>query len=159
MSLPWRSVTIRGSAVPTTVWSSAARNRPRRTAKKICIRTRGSTAAGAGITRAPPSDDACLGALALIGEVQATRAQALPSGLGPRTPLTNPQASPSKTSCSLLRFVLGWVRVRSAPTADDRSVQAPRSRVHEGRITEVEPDRLHQPEGDARREDVGRRQD
>src|SRR5437762_604094 len=37
---------MRGRAVPTTVWSRAARNSPSRTAKKICSRARGSTAAG-----------------------------------------------------------------------------------------------------------------
>src|SRR6266851_2239541 len=42
MSFPCRSVTMRGSAVPTTVWSSAARKRPSMTATTISIRVRGS---------------------------------------------------------------------------------------------------------------------
>src|SRR5438105_13412475 len=45
MSFPCRSVTMRGRAVPTTVWSSAARKRPSMTAATICARTRGSSAA------------------------------------------------------------------------------------------------------------------
>src|SRR2546421_12634735 len=59
MSLPRRSVTIRGSAVPTTVWSSAARNSPSSTPTTIWVRTRGSTltgaaVAGVAVTAAPP---------------------------------------------------------------------------------------------------------
>src|SRR5438309_2225322 len=47
MSLPRRSVTIRGRAVPTTVWSRAARNKPRSTATTIWVLVRGSTKTGA----------------------------------------------------------------------------------------------------------------
>src|SRR3982074_3725459 len=57
MSFPRRSVTIRGSAVPTIVWSSAARKRPSITATTICVRVRGSiTIAGraAAAIKCPP---------------------------------------------------------------------------------------------------------
>src|SRR6266568_4027898 len=54
MSLPRRSVTIRGNAVPTTVWSRAARNKPRSTATTIWALVRESTKTGA------PLETACV---------------------------------------------------------------------------------------------------